>query len=166
MLLETIRRLMFAAVLCLVQALLLSRIRLFGCAVPMLFVYFVVTTRRGYPRGLTLLWSFLLGLGIDIFANTPGLNAASTTFTGFLQPYLIEMFLPRDADNNMAASARQMGWGKFTAYTTLVVMLFCITLFSLEAFRLPDLSYWALSAGGAFALTMAMILTCELLRKK
>ena len=45
---EILKRLLAFIVLCLVQALILNRIRLFGFATPLLPVYFVITFHRGY----------------------------------------------------------------------------------------------------------------------
>ena len=53
-------------VLCLVQVLILNHIHLFDIAIPLLYVYFTITFRRGIPKWIILLWSFALGLaGVD-----------------------------------------------------------------------------------------------------
>lgn len=44
-----------------------------------------------------------MGLCIDVFANTPGVAAASMTFIGLLQPYLFELFVPRDSADDLEA---------------------------------------------------------------
>ena len=53
-------------VLLLAQVLVLNHIHLFGYAVPLLYIYFVISFRRNYPRWAILVWSFLLGLGVDV----------------------------------------------------------------------------------------------------
>ena len=40
----------------------------------------------------------LLGLGVDIFSNTPGVGAASLTLTALLQPYLLSLFVSQGED--------------------------------------------------------------------
>ena len=89
------------AILLLAQVLVLNHIHLFDCATPLLYVYVVLQFRRNYPRWGILLVSFLLGLLVDIFSNTPGVAAASMTFLGFLQPYVLAMFLNRDSDEDL-----------------------------------------------------------------
>ena len=84
---EILKRLLAFIVLCLVQALILNRIRLFGFATPLLPVYFVITFHRGYPKWAILTWSFLLGLCLDTFSNTPGVAASSMTFVLSLSTY-------------------------------------------------------------------------------
>ena len=83
-------------VLLLVQGLVCNHIHLFHCATPLLYIMFVLHFRRNTPRWQMLVWSFALGLGVDIFANTPGVAAGSMTAIALLQPYLLELFLPRD----------------------------------------------------------------------
>ena len=94
MAIDTLRRALVFVVLCLVQALVFNHIHLFGYATILLYVYFVVMLPRNYPRWAALLWSFALGLSVDMFTNTPGMAAAALTLTGFLQPYLLQLFRP------------------------------------------------------------------------
>ena len=101
MTIDSLRRLLAFVLFFLAQALVLNRIQLFHCATPLLYVYFVVMFPRAYPRWAALLWSFALGLTVDMFSNTPGVAAASMTLIGFLQPYLIELChaMPRRTSN-------------------------------------------------------------------
>lgn len=84
---EAIRHLFTFIVLCLVQVLVLNHINLLGCATPLLYIYFIMLFRRGFPQWGILLWSFLIGLCIDMFSNTPGVAAASATFLGLLHKW-------------------------------------------------------------------------------
>ena len=104
MAIDILRRLLTLVVFCLIQALVLNQIHLFDCATPLLYVYFVIMFPRNYPKWGVLLWSFAMGLCIDMFSNTPGMASASLTLIGALQPYLLELFLPRDAEENIKSS--------------------------------------------------------------
>ena len=77
-------------VLLLAQVLILNNIHLFQVATPLLYVFFVITFRRGMPKWIILVYSFLLGLMLDIFTNTPGLAAGTLTLIAIIQPYLLE----------------------------------------------------------------------------
>ena len=74
-----VSQILLCLVLLIVQALVLNNIHLFGFATPLLYVYTVICMRRNFPRWAALVISFLLGLGIDIFSNTPGVAACSPT---------------------------------------------------------------------------------------
>ena len=163
---DILRRLLLLILLCLLQVLVLNRIQLFNCATPLLFLYFVITFPRNYPRWGILLWSFALGLGIDMFANTPGVTAASLTMAGMIQPYLIELFLPRDAEPDIKASTRTLGTWHFLSLASIIVVAFCLLFFLLESFTLSGLLFSLKCAGGSALLTLILIMTLETVRKK
>ena len=165
MAIDTLRRIVVFVVLCLVQALVLNHIRLFGCATPLLYVYFTIVIPRGYPRWATLLWSFFLGLAVDMFSNTPGAGAASLTLIGLLQPYLIELFVPREAAPNMKSSMATLGVTKFLTMSSLLVLLHCAVFYSVEMFNFTDLMQWGMNIVGSALLTQMLIVPIESVRK-
>ena len=110
---ESLRRLLTFVILLLVQVIVFNHIHLFDVATPLLYVYLVLHFRRNHPRWATLLWCFLMGLLVDVFSNTSGVAAASMTFVGLLQPYLQEVFTPRDSADDLVASYRSLGVASF-----------------------------------------------------
>ena len=163
---EILKRLLAFVLLCLVQALILNRIRLFGFATPLLPVYFVITFHRGYPKWAILLWSFLLGLSLDTFSNTPGVTAAAMTFVALLQPYILEPFVPRDSADDLKVSIRSLGLGKFATLSFILVFVYILVFFSLEAFNFYNWQQWLMCVVGSTALTYLFILVIENLRSK
>ena len=59
--LNFLRNIVFIIVLLLAQTLLLNHISVFGCATPLLYVYFALTVQRGEAKWATLLWCFFMG---------------------------------------------------------------------------------------------------------
>ncbi|MCR4914402.1 MAG: rod shape-determining protein MreD [Prevotella sp.] len=166
MAIDTLKRLLVFVALVLAQALVLNRIQLFHCATPLLFVYFVIIFPRNYPRWASLLWSFFLGLTADMFANTPGVAAASLTLTGFLQPQLLELFLPREADENIKSSVSSLGFWRFAGLSAALIAVFCLMFFALELFSVSNWLYWLECAGGSALFTFVLIMALESLRGK
>jgi len=160
-----LKRLLMFVTLCLAQALVFNHIRLFDCATPLLYVYFAIIFPRSYPRWAALLWCFFLGLSIDMFSNTPGMAAASLTLIGFLQPYVIELFIPRDAAENQKSSAESLGFTKFHTMSAILVLIFCLVYFSLEAFSFFNWLQWLLNIVGSALLTVALIMALEAARR-
>lgn len=156
----------FLAILLVVQALVLNHIHLFGCATPLLYVYLTLTMRRGQPKWATLLWGFAMGLAVDIFTNTPGVGAASMTLIALAQPYLLELFVPRDSADDLRPSPVTLGPGKYASYATILVTAYCLAFFSLEAFNLYNWAQWAACIGGSALLTIVLILAIENIRRK
>lgn len=164
--LKFIRNIFSFIILLLVQALVLNHIRLFECATPLLYVCFVLPTPHDQPRWATLLWCFALGLCVDVFSNTPGVAAASMTLIGLLQPYLLILFLPRDSPDDLVPSFGTLGMGKYIAYTAIIVFVYCLAFFTLEAFNFYNIVQWAACVGGSAVLTMLLILVIENLGKR
>ena len=76
---DLVKRLATFVVLVLVQGLVFNHIHLFNCATPLLYIIMVLHFRRNHPKWAVLLWCFMMGLCVDVFANTPGVAAASMT---------------------------------------------------------------------------------------
>ena len=165
MIFDVLRRLTVMIVLCLAQVLVLNRIQLFHCATPLLYAYFAIIFPRNYPKWAILLWCFSMGVVIDAFSNTPGLAAASMTLLGALQPYLLELFLPRDVDDHVKASAHAMGVGNFMSLASVMVIIYCVVFFSIELLSFFNWLYWLACVVGSALLTLALIFTLENIRK-
>ena len=162
---DTLRRALVFVALCLTQALVFNHVHLFGCATVLLYVYFVVMFPRNYPRWAILLWSFFLGLSVDVFGNTPGMAAASLTLTGFVQPYLLTLFIPREAPDNMKSAVSTLGYTKFLTYAAILVLLHCLVFFTIESFSFFNWMQWAMNIAGTALLTLILLMTLESIRK-
>jgi rod shape-determining protein MreD len=165
MAIDILRRLLTLVVFCLIQALVLNQIHLFDCATPLLYVYFVIMFPRNYPKWGVLLWSFAMGLSIDMFSNTPGVVASSLTLLALVQPYVLFLFVPREADASLYTSALTMGWSKFFSYVVIMVFIYCLVFFSIEAFCFFNFLQWLLNIVGSTVLTVILVLTLESIRK-
>lgn len=163
---DFLKRLGLFFVFVLAQTMVLGRIHLFGYATPLLYVYFVAMFNRNYPKWAVLLWSFAMGLTIDVFSNTPGVAAASLTLIGAIQPYFLEPFIPRDSVDDLRPSIRTIGMVKYVYYIAVLVVLYCIVFFSLEAFNFFNWMDILKSVGGSAVITLVLILTFESVSSK
>ena len=163
---DWIKNIVFFVVLLLTQALVLNQVHLFGCATPLLYVYYVLPVRRNQPRWVTLLLCFALGLCVDSFSNTPGVAAASMTLVALLQPYLLMLFIQQDSPDDLRPSMKVLGPMKYVSYTIILVLVYCLAFFSLEAFNFFNWLQWLASVGGSALLTIVLILVIDNLRKK
>ena len=77
--------------LVLLQVLILNNVHIAGYATPFLYIYFILKFASGTSRNELMLWAFFFGLTIDIFADTPGMNAAATVLLAFLRPSLLRL---------------------------------------------------------------------------
>lgn len=163
---DFLKRLLLFLGLMLAQVLVLNHVRLLGVATPLLYIYFVICFRRGYPRWGSLVWSFLLGLLIDIFSDTPGVAASSMTLVAVLQPYILELFMQRDSDEETVPCIASMGTAKYTLYALILTFIFCLTFFTVETFTFFNWELWMLSILSSTALTLLLIVVIDNLRKE
>ena len=161
-----VNRLIMFVVLALVQVLVLNYVWLFNVATPLLYVFFAITFPRNSAKGEVLVWCFMLGLVIDLFSNTPGLASGSMTLIGLLQPYLLELFVPRDSAENMEVSVATLGMGKFFTFSLILTLLYSLLFFALEAFNFFEWQMWLLRSVCSTALTMVLMLAIESVRSK
>ena len=163
---DLINRIVAFVVFLVVQALVLNHIHLFGVATPLLYVYFVLLFRRNHPKWSILMWSFFLGICIDVFFFSFGVAAGSMTLVALFQPYVLEAFLTRDSEDNLKPGMRSLGVSKFIFYTIILVFLYTLAFFSLEAFNFFNWLQWLLCIGTSTLLTVVLILVIENLRRQ
>src|SRR5574344_799729 len=166
MTIDIIKRFLVFIVLCLAQALVLNHIHLFDCATPLLYVYLVLLFRYNTPRWIILLWSFFLGLVVDMFSNTPGVAAASMTFFFFLQPYILRLFMLQDSDDSFEPCTKTMGSAYFFYYVLILDFFYNIVFFTLETFNFFNWIQWLECIFGSTVITVILIMVIENIRKK
>lgn len=163
---DLLRRVALFVILCLTQVLVLNHIHLFGCATPLLYVYFIISIRRNYPRWGLLLWGFCMGLLLDMFSNTPGVTAGALTLLAFLQPHLLGFFIPREAAEDLQPSISMLGVAKFAWYSLFCTLLFSIVFFSLEQFSFFDPLQWLLDVAGSTLITFLLLFVIDNVRSR
>lgn len=162
---ESLKKTLWLLVMTLVQVLVLNHIHLFGVATPLLYIYFIILFRRNYPRWGLLLWGFVLGLLIDIFSNTPGVNCAALTLMAFIQPWILHPFIPRDSADDLEPGIRTLGAAQFAYYSLLMVLIFCTVFFTLEMFSFANILLWAECVGTSTVLTFLLVIAIENVRR-
>lgn len=152
--------------LALVQVLFLNNICLFGWATPFVYVYFLLTLDKDIDRNALMVTAFLLGLTIDIFSNTPGVNAGASVLVAFLRPGLVQLFSPRGEYENFEPGIYTLGFWAFVRYAIVMVLLHHTALFCLESFSFENIGYLSLRILCSTLLTMMLVVAIEFVRHK
>lgn len=124
------------------QALVFNNICLFNVAVPFVFIYFIVRLPITLATNWVLTLAFLLGLSVDIFSNTQGMNALACTILAMSRRSILHLYFPREDElTNPEPSVRSLGLYVYARYLLTLVLLYCILIFSIEAcsFFMPGL---------------------------
>lgn len=162
---RSILRYFLLFILCvLVQALIFNKIVLFHVAVPIVFIYFIIRLPINLNLPYLFTLSFLLGLTVDIFSDTPGVNALACTIIAALKTPIFYAYTPKD-DNTMRLTpgVSTMGIGGYSKYLLSFVVIYCILAFSIEYFSFADVKAIAILAGSSSLFTFIILLTIDCL---
>ena len=165
MIINYIHRVGWFVGLILLQVLILNNVHIAGVATPFLYVYFILKFNSGTSRNELMVWGFCMGLAIDIFSNTPGMNAAATVLLAFLRPLFLRLFTPRDNPDSFIPSFKTMGISPFLKYTTASVFVHSLALLSIEFFSFTSIPLLLLRVVSSTILTITCIMAVEGVRR-
>ena len=149
------------------QVLVFNHMHLFGYATPMVYICFLSYFPLNYSRCGILFWGFIIGLLTDIFSNTPGVGAASTTLAAMLQPVLLRAMAPKDSTEDMMPNFQTMGYGNYVRFFIILIVIHHQLVFLLESFSYFDSLYLVLSCASSIVLTTSIVWAMEhLLNRK
>ncbi len=151
--------------LVLLQVLILNHIHIQGYATPFLFIYFILSYDSGVERNVLLLWAFCLGLTVDVFGNTPGMNAVAITLLAFMRPIFLRLVAIRNNTEEFKPSIQAMGFSPYFRYILLSTILFCTVLLVMDTFSFFNPVVLVLKILSDTVATMAFVLCVEAIRR-
>ncbi len=123
-----------------VVQLVCNKIVLFNVAMPVVFIYLILRLPVNLHGGWVITIAFFSGLIIDIFNNTPGMNALACTIIAAVRRPVFNAFISRENDMNIPIpSVDSMGVGDYFKYMATLVTLYCTLIFLIQAFTLHDI---------------------------
>lgn len=135
-----IRILIIALVLILVQVIVLNHVCLWGVAVPFAFIYVILRLPLTLNSNYMLTFGFLLGIIVDIFSDTQGMNALACTIAAALRKPVIRLYLPREDElGDLLPSMQSLGASIYIKYALSMSLLYCSLIFLIEAFSVLDI---------------------------
>lgn len=160
-----LQRIVWLVGLVLLQVLILNHIHIAGYATAFLYLYFILKLESGISRNELMLWAFGIGVAVDIFSDTRGMNAAASVFIAFLRPYILRLFSPRDMPESVVPSFETLGVAPFSKYLVVSVFIHTLCLVFLEFFSLSGLGPFLLRAVLCMALTVVCMVAIEVIRR-
>ena len=142
----------------LVLQLVCNKIVLFNIAMPVVFIYIILRLPVNLHGGWVLTVAFFAGLIVDIFNNTPGMNALACTLLAAARRPVFNMLVSRENDMNIPIpSVDSMGVGDYFKYMATLVTLYCILIFLIQAFSLHNIVLTLARIAGSSALSIIII---------
>ncbi|TYA57971.1 rod shape-determining protein MreD [Formosa maritima] len=125
-------------ILVLLQVLVLNHINFLGYLNPYLYILFILLYPLKNNRVVFIFLSFLLGLTIDLFLDSGGVNAAASVTIAYLRPYVLKFSFGAVYDHQTMKFGNVEFGSKLTYFTILTVIHHFI-LFSLEIFNVSKI---------------------------
>lgn len=146
------------------QVLVLNHIYLGGFINPYLYIYFILLLPFRTPKWLLLLSSFVIGICVDLFVNTIGLNAAASVLMAFFRPVVISVISSGpESLIGETPSLRNQGIKWFLYYAISLTLIHHFALFYLEIFRLDEFFLTLIRVLGSSVFTITLIMIGEYL---
>ena len=122
------------------QVFVLNNILFLGYINPYLYVAFVIFYPLKKKNFTFLLASFLLGLSIDWFSDSGGINAFSLLFIAYTRLFFIRVFFKKTEQDYLLFNLKLEPFGKVFNYVITLIVIHHFILFSLANFSLQNFS--------------------------
>jgi rod shape-determining protein MreD len=119
------------------QVLVLKRIQIPGFVYMHLIFYplAILLLPFNTPKIAALFIGFFAGLTVDLFYDSPGINAFCATMIAYLRPYIHKWMEPRGGYAvNSSPTLNSLGNQWMLTYTAIGMFIFILTYFSIHAF--------------------------------
>ena len=150
--------------LVLFQVLILNNIHFSGYINPYFYIYFILLLPFETPRWLLLSSAFLLGITLDSFSKTPGLNAAACVLMAFFRSFIIAS-ISSGTEFMMGThpSLKNQGIKWFIYYSVILVLIHHFSFFYLEIFRFTEFFQTLIRVLLSSAFTLLLVFISEYL---
>ena len=120
------------------QVFFLNNIQVSGYVNPYVYLLFILLLPPKLPKILVLFLGFLMGLTIDMFADSYGIHSAATVLIAYIRPSILSLVSIKGGEDLEEISIKQLKFGRFFTYSSILCLIHHFTLFYLEAFRLNE----------------------------
>lgn len=154
--------------LILLQIIILNNINFLGYINPFFYIFFIFLYPIKKDDASILILSFFLGLFIDIFSDSGGINAAATLFIAFVRiPVLQSVIGKREIDYG-TMTIFKLPFPKMFLYIVVLTVMHHFILFGLEYFRWSKFGIILLNTvlTSIFTIILTMISFTFIMRKR
>ena len=151
-------------ILVLFQVFILNNIEINGYINPYFYVYFILLLPFETPKWLLLTSAFIIGLSIDVFSNSLGINSAACVLIAFLRPGLINVLTSkREFETGIKPGIRDLGFVWFFNYSIILVFIHHFALFFLDAFSFHNFGFTFYQVLASSGLSVLLIIFSQYL---
>lgn len=151
--------------LVLLQVLILNNVQLteYGIS-PLFYVILIILLPFETPGWVLLMFSFFIGIFIDMFCDTGGVHASASVFAAFLRPLILRILKVRDGYSPETTPViYYYGFSWFFKYASLIILVHHFFYVILIEFSFDHFLISFLKILSASILTLSLILTSQYL---
>ena len=126
-------------VLLFLQVFVLNHVNIFGHINPMVYIVWVFLFPVRKTRGVFLILSLLLGISIDFFSDSGGINAFAITFIAYFRLPILMAVLRRSDLDYMQFNIKTLSANKIILYISILTLMHHFIVFSLEYFSFGEI---------------------------
>ncbi|MFA5298203.1 MAG: rod shape-determining protein MreD [Lutibacter sp.] len=126
--------------LLLLQVLVFNHVNIFGHINPMVYIVWVFLFPFRKNRNWLLIFSFLLGISIDFFSDSAGVNAFAITFIAYFRLPIIKAILRKPEFDYVQFNLKTISNNKAFLFIATLTIIHHFIVFSLEYFSFEALT--------------------------
>lgn len=121
------------------QVLIFNSIALFNIAFPIIFIYFIIRLPMNIKLSLLFTLAFCLGLIIDIFSDTPGVNALACTLIAAIRQPIYFAYVDKDDHTfRLIPSVASLGLTDYSKFLLTFVAIYSLLALTIEYFSFAN----------------------------
>lgn len=121
--------------LLLLQVVIFNNINFMGYINPYFYVIFIILYPLNKNKYLFLIYAFILGISIDFFENTGGVNAFVTLLMAYIRPYFITLTTIGNSIERDEINLGHLNKFQWFVYLTLTIIIHHFLIDYLEYFK-------------------------------
>lgn len=128
----------------------------------LIYPWFILLLPLKTPKALVVGLAFLMGIGVDIFYNSPGVHASALVFTGYIRGIILRFLSPYEGYNvEDSPTLVTMGFVWYISYLAIAMILHIFFYFSVEAFSFVYIREIAINTLFSYVATLVFVLILD-----
>lgn len=146
----------------LMQVLIFNHIVLFNVAIPFVYILFILRLPINLNLNVLYTVAFFSGFLVDLFSDTPGVNALSALFMASLKRPVFFAYVTRDdKTTGISPSLSSLGWATYSKFLISMTAIFCLLNFSIEYFNFASVKEIAIMTVSSTLLSFILIIAAD-----
>lgn len=159
---HTLTNIALLLVLVIAQVLIFNHIMLFNVAMAFVFIYFIVSMPMKVKTEWLLTVAFLSGLLVDIFSDTPGVNAMACTVLAMVKKPVLFAYITRDDHTkNVTPSLYSLGFSVYAKYLLTMSAIYSLLVFTVEYFNFAAVKEIVIMSAASALFTFLSLLAID-----